>query len=77
MSRIQDDKLIRKTPVQGDSNGSVIAIKNVLVITKEEFLMCYKEWVLKPMRPESAPFEFGIPVDNDGCTPVQEKGGTE
>ena len=72
MSEIQDDKLIRQTPVYDYSDGSYIAVKNELVITKEEFLACYNEWVLKPMRenPVSVQSEFGIPVDNNGCTPV-------
>ena len=46
--------------------------KAVPIITKEEFLECYNEWVLKPMRenPVSIQSEFGIPVDNNGVTPV-------
>lgn len=67
MIEIQDDKLFRQTPVYSGGNY----VKNELVITKEEFLACYNEWVLKPMRenPISVQSEFGIPVDN-GITPV-------
>lgn len=70
MIEIQDDMLLRQTPVYSD--GSCIAVKKELVITKEEFLACYKEWVLKPMRdnPVSVQSGFGIPVDNNGTTPV-------
>jgi len=71
MSEIQDDKLIRKTPVY-DNDGSYVAIRNEVVITKEEFLACYNEWVLKPMQehPISIQDEFCVPVDNGGVTPV-------
>ena len=48
MSEIRDDKLIRQIPVY--SAGSCITFRDELVITKEEFLACYGEWVLKPMR---------------------------
>lgn len=66
MIEIQDDMLLRQTPVYGN------VVKNELVITKEEFLACYNEWVLKPMQenPVSVQSEFGIPVDNGGVTPV-------
>lgn len=71
MSEIQGDMLFRKTPVY-DNEGTYIAVKNELVITKEEFLACYNEWVLKPMRenPVSIQDEFCVPVDNGGVTPV-------
>lgn len=70
MSEIRDDKLIRQTPVYSD--GSCIAVQNKVVITKEEFLACYNEWVLKPMRenPVSVQSEFFVPVGNNGVTPV-------
>lgn len=70
MSEIQDDRLIRQTPVHSDVG--YIAVKNELVITKEEFLACYNEWILKPMRenPVSIQDEFCVPVDNGGVTPV-------
>lgn len=71
MIEIQGDMLFRKTPVY-DIEGTYIAVKNELVITKEEFLACYYEWVLKPMRENSVPIqdEFCVPVGNNGCTPV-------
>lgn len=68
MSEFQDDKLIRKTPVY-DSDGSYVAIRNEVVITKEEFLSCYKEWVLKNPA-VSIQSEFFIPVGNNGSTHV-------
>lgn len=70
MSEIQDNKLFRQTPVC--SNAGHITVKNELVITKEEFLACFNEWVLKPMQenPVSVQSEFYIPVDNNGITPV-------
>lgn len=69
-SRIENDKLIRETPIYEDRGG--IVFRKDLIITKEEFLECYNEWVLKPMRenPVSIQHEFGIPVDNGGVTPV-------
>lgn len=50
-SYIEDDKLIRKQLVEWVDPidyrlGEIV--KNETVITKEEFLMCYKEWVEKP-----------------------------
>lgn len=70
MSEIRDDKLIRQTPVYSD--GSCIAVQNKVVITKEEFLACFDEWVVKPMKenPVSVQSEFCVPVDNNGVTPV-------
>ncbi len=69
-SEIQDDRLIRFVPLY--SEGNCIAGQNTVVITKEEFLACFNEWVLKPMRENnvSAQTEFCIPVDNTGITPV-------
>lgn len=68
---IEDDKLIRETKVYGYEYKAPV-YKTEVVITKEEFLECYNEWVLKPMRenPVSIQTEFGIPVDNGGVTPV-------
>lgn len=70
MSEIWDDKLIRQTPIYSDRGCT--AFSRELVITKEEFLLCYNEWVLKPMRenPISTQTEFFIPADNGGVTPV-------
>ena len=67
---IEDDKLIRVTPIGG--NDWCVGVSKDLVITKEEFLECYNEWVLKPLQenPISVQSEFCIPVDNDGVTPV-------
>lgn len=70
MSMIEDDKLIRVTPVYcGDCQTGV---RRDCIITKEEFLECYNEWVLKPLQenPVSVQSEFCIPVDNGGVTPV-------
>ena len=70
MIKIQDDKLIRQTSVFSD--GGCITAQTELVITKEEFLACYNEWVLKPVRENtvSVQSEFYIPVDNGGVSPV-------
>lgn len=70
MSEIRDDKLVRQTPVCSDGNHTTFSTE--LVMTKEEFLLCYNEWVLKPLRenPVSVQTEFFIPVDNGGVTPV-------
>ena len=55
-SYIEDDKLIREKPVEWvdpiDRLGKIV--KNKTVITKEEFLMCYKEWVEKPQMRRNA-----------------------
>jgi hypothetical protein len=69
-SEIQDDRLIRFVPLY--SEGNCIAGQTTVVITKEEFLACYNEWVLKPMQenPVSVQSEFYVPVDDDGGTPV-------
>lgn len=69
-SEILDDKLIRFVPLHSD--GKCITGQDITVITKEEFLACYNEWVLKPMQenPISVQSEFYIPVDDDGRTPV-------
>lgn len=71
MSEIQGDMLFRKTPIY-DNEGTFIAVRNEAVITKEEFLMCYNEWVLKPMRenPVSVQDRFSMPVGNNGYIPV-------
>jgi hypothetical protein len=68
---IENDKLIRRTKVYSEERNAPI-YKNEVVITKEEFLKCYNEWVIKPKRenPISIPTEFYIPVDNGGGTPV-------
>lgn len=67
---IENDRLIRKTPVY--DHGECIGIRKDCVITKEEFLECFNEWVVKPLRenPISIPPEFYIPADNNGVTPV-------
>lgn len=74
MSEIRDDKLIRSTPVYSNGDGSFMYVQNKIVITKEEFLVCYNEWILKPMRENSISVQgdsgFCIPVDNNGGTPV-------
>ena len=55
-SYIEDDKLIREKLVEWvdpiDRLGKIV--KNETVITKEEFLMCYKEWVEKPQMRRNA-----------------------
>lgn len=67
---IENDKLIRKTPVY--DRMECIGIRKDCLITKEEFLECFNEWVVKPLQenPVSIQTEFGIPVDNGGGTPV-------
>ena len=69
MSEIRDDKLVRKT-IEDKISHKII--HSDLVITKEEFLACYNEWVLKPMleNPISVQSEFYVPTDNGGVTPV-------
>ena len=55
-SYIEDDKLIREQPAawvdQTVRLGKIV--KNETVITKEEFLMCYREWVEKPQMHRNA-----------------------
>lgn len=67
---IHDDMLIRETPVYGGQD--CVAIRKDCIITKEEFLECFNEWVVKPLQenPVSIQSEFCIPVDNNGLTPV-------
>lgn len=43
---IENDKLIRETPVY--ERQDCIAIRKDCIITKEEFLECFNEWVIKP-----------------------------
>lgn len=40
---IKDNNLVRSRPVY--RGGTTIGIEEQLVITKEEFLACYNEWV--------------------------------
>ena len=72
MSKIQNDKLIRETLIEETTGHKIFSSE--MVITKEEFLACYNEWVLKPMRENSVAVQgdsgFCIPIDNNGCTPV-------
>jgi hypothetical protein len=67
---IEDDKLIRETRILNHNN--IETFRRDCVITKEEFLECYNEWVIKPKRknPISIQTDFYIPADNDGGTPV-------
>lgn len=67
---IENDMLIRRTPVYDGQD--CIAIRKDCIITKEEFLECYNEWVVKPKRENniSIPQGFYIPADNGGVTPV-------
>ena len=67
---IENDKLIRKTPVYDRMN--CIGIRKDCIITKEEFLECFNEWVVKPLQENTVSIqsEFYIPVDNGGVTPV-------
>lgn len=67
---IEDDKLIRETPIY-DRQGCIGTRKDC-IITKEEFLECFNEWAVKPLRenPMSVQTEFCIPADNGGVTPV-------
>lgn len=71
MSEIQGDMLLRKTPIY-DNEGTYIAVKNELVITKEEFLTCFNEWVVKPSQENSVSIQtsFYASTDNGGVTPV-------
>ena len=66
---IEDDKLIRKTPVYDGMNW--IGVRKDCIITKEEFLECFNEWIVKPSQenPVSIQTEFYIPADNGGVTP--------
>ena len=69
---IENDMCIRATPVYGDYDGKFVVMRKECVITKEEFLECFNEWVVKPSRenPVSVQTEFYIPADNGGVTPV-------
>ena len=40
---IENDTLIRETPIYEERGG--IVFRRDLIITKEEFLECYNEWV--------------------------------
>lgn len=68
---IENDKLVRKTSAYSDEYKAPIYNTEV-VITKEEFLECFNEWVVKPSQenPVSVQTRFCIPVDNGGVTPV-------
>lgn len=68
---IENDKLVRKTRIYNDEYKAPV-YKTEVVITKEEFLECFNEWVVKPLRenPVSVQTEFYIPADNGGVTPV-------
>lgn len=71
---IENDMLIRETPVY--EQHECVAIRKDLIITKEEFLECFNEWVVKPLQenPVSLQTDFFIPVnipdDNGGVKPV-------
>ena len=67
---IENDKLIRKTPVY--DRLECIGIHKDCIITKEEFLECFNEWVVKPLQenPVSLQTDFYISADNGGVTPV-------
>lgn len=67
---IENDKLIRETRIL-DQHGH-ITIRKECIITKEEFLECFNEWIVKPSQENhiSIPQGFYIPVDNGGVTPV-------
>ena len=66
---IENDMLIRETPVYTQQE---CIIRKDCVITKEEFLECFNEWVVKPSQenPISLQTKFIIHADNDGLTPV-------
>lgn len=67
---IENDMLIREVPVY--SGSACVAIRKDCIITKEEFLECFNEWVVKPSQENAVSIQspFGIPVDNNGLTPV-------
>lgn len=46
-SYIEDDMLLRSTVVRDLGDNGTINRQDI-IITKEEFLMCYREWVEKP-----------------------------
>lgn len=52
-SYIEDDMLLRSTVVQDLGDNGTINRQDI-IITKEEFLMCYKEWVEKPQMRRNA-----------------------
>lgn len=68
---IENDKLIRETIID-DNSSDFITFRKDIVITKEEFLECFNEWVVKPSQenPISSQTEFYIPADNGRVTPV-------
>ena len=43
MIQIEDDKLVRDTPIR--QNGEWVACHKAVVITKEEFIACYNAWI--------------------------------
>lgn len=43
---IEDDSLIRTRPICRNDNDAFVTIeKQLVVITKEEFLACYNKWI--------------------------------
>jgi len=68
---IENDKLVRKTRVYSEERNAPI-YKNEVVITKEEFLECFNEWVVKPSQgtPASLQTKFHVPADSSGIVPA-------
>ena len=52
-SYIEDDRLLRSTVVRDLGDNGTINRQDT-IITKEEFLMCYREWVEKPQMRRNA-----------------------
>lgn len=69
-NKVVDDRLIRKTPIY--DRMECIGIHEDCIITKEEFLECFNEWIVKPLQenPVSLQTKFCVPVDNGCVTPV-------
>ena len=67
---IEDDKLIRETRILNQYGKTTI--HKDCIITKEEFLECYNEWVVKPSQgtPASLQTKFHVPADSSGIVPA-------
>ena len=49
---IHDDVLVRFDRPIFDRYGNVVGAQQNIVITKEEFIACYKEWILEEKKDE-------------------------
>ncbi len=70
---IENDKLIRETIID-DNSSDFITFRKDIVITKEEFLECFNEWIIKPSQQNpvsTSAVNYGVAM------PGAEMGGKE